>query len=86
MEVVGEYLGVVQDKALFQYFRRHYSHFFPGLRRVHRTTFVRQAANLWNVKERVWQRLLWQVAYDPTAFYLNQEQDTSPLHLAELLA
>ena len=31
MEVVGEYLGLSEDTALFRYFRRHYRHFFPGL-------------------------------------------------------
>jgi hypothetical protein len=45
MEVVGEYLGISQDQALYQYFRRHYTHFFPALGWVHRTTFTRQAAN-----------------------------------------
>ena len=58
METVGEYLGMDQDKAIFAYFRRHYSHFFPVLRRIHRTTFARQAANLWRVKEKLWQHLL----------------------------
>jgi hypothetical protein len=66
MEVVGEYLGLVQDKGIFGSFRCHYSHFFPGLRQVHRTTFVRQAANLWKVKEQVWQRLLEGRCYDAT--------------------
>ncbi len=46
MEVVGTYLGISQDKALYDYFRRHYAHFFPAVARLHRTTFVRQAANL----------------------------------------
>src|SRR5262245_34033535 len=54
MEVVGTYLGLSQDKALFAYFQQHYRHFFPALAGVHRTTFVRQAANLWAVKERLW--------------------------------
>ena len=66
MEAVGEYLGFSQDTALFSYFRRHYGHFFPGLRGVDRTTFVRQAANLWWVKERLWQQLLDSIRYDPT--------------------
>lgn len=66
MEVVGEYLGLSQDAALYQYFRRHYAHFFPALERVHRTTFTRQAANLWKIKELVWQRLLATVPHDPT--------------------
>ena len=66
MEVVGEYLGLGQDQFLYQYFRRHYTHFFPALGRVHRTTFIRQAANLWKVKELVWRQLLDSVPYDPT--------------------
>jgi len=66
MEVVGEYLGLAQDSALFAYFRRHYTHFFPALRTLHRTTFVRQAANLWRLKERLWQRVLERVPHDPT--------------------
>lgn len=66
MEIVGEYLGLEQEKALFAYFRRHYAHFFPAVRQVHRTTFVRQAANLWRLKERLWQDLLGHVPRDPT--------------------
>lgn len=54
MEVVGSYPGLSQDKELFHYFRWHYPHFFPALSDLHRTTFVRQAANLWAIKERVW--------------------------------
>lgn len=58
IEVVGEYLSMDCDRAIFDYFRRHFSHFFPALRIVHRTTFVRQSANLWKVKERLWQHLV----------------------------
>jgi hypothetical protein len=65
MEVVGEYLGLEQDSALFSYFRRHYAHFFPALRTLHRTTFVRQAANLWWLKDQLWQQVLDQVPHDP---------------------
>ncbi len=64
MEVVGEYLGLSQDQAIYTYFRRHYSHFFPALKRVHRTTFVRQATNLWKLKEHLWQHLLKRITYD----------------------
>ncbi|HEY7123423.1 MAG TPA: IS982 family transposase [Ktedonobacterales bacterium] len=67
MEVIGMYLGLNQDKALFAYFRRHWAAFFPGLAHLHRTTFVRQATNLWKVKEQLWcairDALL---SYDPT--------------------
>jgi Transposase DDE domain len=66
LEVVGEFLGLDQDVAIYGYFRRHYAHFFPALRRVHRTTFVRQAANLWAAKEWLWQRVLHLVPHDPS--------------------
>jgi hypothetical protein len=65
VEVVGEHLGLDRDSELFSYFRRHYAHFFPALGRVHRTTFARQAANLWRVKEVLWQRLLGRAGCDP---------------------
>lgn len=66
LEVVGEFLGYDQDVAIYDYFRRHHAALFPALPRVHRTTFVRQAANLWVVKEQLWGRLLDRVAHDPT--------------------
>lgn len=65
MEVVGEYLGFEQDKAIFDYFRRHHGALFPALDRIHRTTFTRQAANLWRIKEALWQTVLAQVPHDP---------------------
>lgn len=65
VELVGEYLGLDRDTELFSHFRRHYGHFFPRLRGVHRTTFARQAANLWRVKEALWQRLLPRTGCDP---------------------
>src|SRR5215217_9254147 len=40
IEVVGEFLGLDEDTELFAYFRRHYAHYFPNLRQVHRTTFT----------------------------------------------
>ncbi len=66
-EVVGEYLGIDTDRGLYAYFRRHYGAWFPALGRVHRTTFVRQAANLWAVKERLWQQILRRVPHEPTS-------------------
>jgi hypothetical protein len=57
IELVGEFLGFDQDTQLFWYFRRHHAGAFPNLRRVHRTTFLRQAANLWAVKQRLQQHL-----------------------------
>jgi hypothetical protein len=66
IEIVGEFLGIDTEKGLYDYFRRHYAVWFPALREVHRTTFARQAANLWVVKERLWQHLLRKEgAFDP---------------------
>src|SRR6266705_153863 len=39
MEIVGAFLGIEQDKALYTYFQRHYAHFFPTVGKVHRSTF-----------------------------------------------
>ena len=65
MEIVGEFLGIDEDQGLFAYFRQHWLTYFPKLGEVHRTTFTRQAANLWAVKHLLWQALLSQVAFDP---------------------
>ena len=44
IECVGEFLGIDTDTGLYEYFRRHWADWFPALGRVHRTSFVRQAA------------------------------------------
>ena len=66
MEIVGEYLGIDTDKGIYRYFRGHYGEWLPALSEVHRTTFCRQAANLWKVKEHLWQELLPSAPHDPT--------------------
>ena len=71
MEVVGEFLGYDQDAAIYHYFRRHHPTWFPALLRIHRTTFTRQAANLWAVKEQVWGRLLDRVRHDPALSFVD---------------
>jgi hypothetical protein len=65
IEIVGEFLGIDTDKAMYLFFRRHYREWFPALGKVHRTTFARQAANLWKVKEHLWQELLALAPHDP---------------------
>jgi hypothetical protein len=55
LEICGEYFKLATDKDLFMYFRTHYAHFFPHLKE--RTLFIRQAANLWQVKAAIQQRL-----------------------------
>lgn len=71
MEAVGEFLGLDQDVAIDQYFRRHHPTWFPALLRVHRTTFTRQAANLWAVKERLWGLLLARLPHDPALSFVD---------------
>ena len=48
LEICGEFFKLHEDTELYQYFKQHYLHYFPHL--PSRTTFVRQAANLWQVK------------------------------------
>jgi hypothetical protein len=51
MEIVGELMGLDTDVAIFGFFRQHYASWFPMLQ--DRTTFARQAANLWRVKQQI---------------------------------
>jgi len=48
VEICGEYFKLNTDEEIFDYFQSHYQADFPHLR--DRTLFVRQAANLWQVK------------------------------------
>src|SRR5215211_1727120 len=65
MEVGGEFLGIDTDTGLYRYFRRRYAAWFPALMRIDRSTFARQAANLWAAKGRLWRHLSARVAHDP---------------------
>jgi len=65
IEVVGEFLGIDTESSLFTHFCRHYADWFPGLRQITRTTFTRQAANLWRVKQELWQMLAQHIPHDP---------------------
>jgi hypothetical protein len=64
MEIVGEFSKLGTDRDLFRHFRRHHLAEFPALAHVDRTTFVRQAANLWHVKQLIQQRLAWRLVGD----------------------
>ena len=48
MEIVGEFLGIETDKGIWHYFRAHWLNLFPHIKS--RTTFSRQASNLWSYK------------------------------------
>src|SRR4051794_40214106 len=55
IELCGEYFKLARDEDIFAYFQTHYQRWFPQLR--DRTLFARQAANLWQIKALLQQRL-----------------------------
>lgn len=55
MEIVGEFLGKDCDKAIWEYFKSHWTHFFPMI--PDRSNFVKQAANLHVIKRMLQERL-----------------------------
>ena len=74
IEICGEFFKCDTDRDIFAYFQQHYQAWFPQL--TDRTLFVRQAANLWQVKAAIQKRLtiVSGQADDPT-----QPIDTLPL-------
>jgi hypothetical protein len=70
MEIVGEFFGKECDKAIWEYFRNHWFHFFPMI--PDRSNFVRQAANLHIIKRKVQEKI---------ALSLGVMEDT--LHLVD---
>jgi hypothetical protein len=57
IELVGEFWKLGTDRDLFRHFRRYHTAEFPALADLDRTTFTRQAANLWRVKQLIHERL-----------------------------
>lgn len=55
MEIVGEFQGINTDKGIWNYFKGHWLNLFPQIKS--RSTFVRQAANLWCYKQKIQQIL-----------------------------
>jgi len=55
IELCGEYFKLASDEDIFDYFQAHFQAWFPQLQ--DRTLFVRQAANLWQVKALIQQQL-----------------------------
>ena len=68
MELAGEWLGHHTDKAIYEYFKKHWMQLFPKL--PHRTQFVRQAANLWAVKQQLHQHLVKVLGADTADIHL----------------
>jgi len=74
IEICGEFFKLNTDQDIFDYFQAHYQADFPHLR--DRTLFVRQAANLWQVKAAIQQLL---VIHSGQADDPVQAIDTLPL-------
>ena len=55
MDIVGEFLGMDTDKGIWQYFKSHWVSWFPAL--GSRTNFVKQSANLWQLKQQMQEML-----------------------------
>ena len=70
MEIVGECLGFDSDQQIWKYFRSHWRAWFPTL--GSRSTFARQAANLWYVKQLLHRRLACELgAYTDTIHMID---------------
>lgn len=68
IEIVGEWLGFDDDKAIWLYTQQHWLDFFPDL--PDRSRFTTQAANLWAIKQLLHQTLLLQLDYQPNGIHL----------------
>jgi hypothetical protein len=83
IELAGEFLRIDTDEGIFNFFRRYHLSEFPALALIDRSTFVRQAANLWHVKQllhrRVFQAFTREVHadFDDALWML----DSFPLHV-----
>lgn len=79
IEVVGEFWKLNTDRDLYRHFRQYHGGEFPALLRVGRTTFARQAANLFRVKQAIQQRLAGKLAgLDPLWL-----ADSLPVHACQ---
>jgi hypothetical protein len=74
VEICGECFGLNKDEAIYEHFDSYYRHFFPKL--PERSLFVRQAANLWQVKMRIQQKLVSRSGQDKESV---QVIDTLPM-------
>jgi hypothetical protein len=71
MELVGEFWKLGTDQDLFRHFRCYHLAEFPALAHVHRTTFTRQAANLWRIKQLLHERLAQRLAGDDPVWLVD---------------
>ena len=71
IELVGAFWKLGTDRDLFRHFRRYHTAEFPALASVDRTTFTRQAANLWHVKQLIQQRLAQRLVGDDSLWLVD---------------
>lgn len=71
LECVGEFLGLGANTHPFAYFCRHCLHLFLAPARLHRTTYARQAANLWHFNKMIWRQVAEEVAADYRLHIVN---------------
>jgi len=85
MELAGEFFGIDTDKGIWRHFRRYHLAEFPALAQIDRTTFARQAAALWRVKQLLHARVL---AMLPLADAVDGERwwiiDSFPIRICRL--
>lgn len=77
--IVGEFLSLERDKAIFDYFYKHYRAWFPAL--SDRTLLVRQWNNLWQVEQMIWQALVTHSGADQATIQII---DTLPVPVCAL--
>lgn len=77
IEIVGEFLGIDTDERAFTSTSgvTTGSGSLPYAKFIARTTFLRQAANLWAVKKLLWKHLLSRIRFDPEVSLI----DSSPM-------
>ena len=68
IEIVGEWLGFNDDKAIWLYTQQHWLDFFPNL--PDRSRFTTQAANLWTIKQLLHQALLLKLGHQSNGTHL----------------
>ena len=71
IEVAVLFLGHAQNKDNFAYFRAHHCQLFPNLKGIHRTSYARQSANLWRIKEQLWQPLVASLPHQKTLSFVD---------------
>ena len=71
IEIAAESWGHDADRDIFRFFRHYHRADFPALLTISRTTFARQAANLWRVKQLIQARLAGRLTDGQSAWLID---------------